>query len=142
MDATAQLGPVGAFRPLMYRTLIGLIASTGLRISEALNLCFKDIMADGLVIRETKFGKSRIVPLHPTTQLAIEDYLAERRKLATTIAGHTGIDSLHRQKSVHFQGFGVDGASGVNNNDSTRARAGLPKRNHAKTGSSTMTRKS
>jgi integrase/recombinase XerD len=84
MEATAQLGPAGSFRPLMYRTLIGLLAATGLRISEALNLCFKDVMADGLLIRETKFGKSRIVPLHPTTQLAIEDYLVQRGKLATT----------------------------------------------------------
>ncbi len=84
MDATAQLGPAGPFRPLMYRTLIGLLASTGLRISEALDLCFKDVLADGLLIRETKFGKSRIVPLHSTTQAALEEYLGERGKLATT----------------------------------------------------------
>jgi integrase len=84
MDATAQLEPAGSFRPMMYRTLIGLLASTGLRISEALNLSFKDVMTDGLLIRETKFGKSRIVPLHPSTRLALEDYLAERGKLATT----------------------------------------------------------
>jgi len=84
MDAAARLEPVGSFRPLMYRTLIGLLASTGLRISEALGLCFKDIMPDGLLIRKTKFGKSRIVPLHPTTHLALEEYLVERAKLATT----------------------------------------------------------
>ncbi|MCD2448901.1 tyrosine-type recombinase/integrase [Methylicorpusculum oleiharenae] len=84
MGAAARLEPADSFRPLMYRTLIGLLASTGLRISEALGLCFKDIMADGLLIRKTKFGKSRIVPLHPTTHLALEEYLVERAKLATT----------------------------------------------------------
>jgi transposase len=44
----------------MYSTLIGLLAATGLRISEALGLCFRDITPDGLVIRETKFRKSRL----------------------------------------------------------------------------------
>lgn len=96
MDATAQLGPAGSFRPLTYRTLIGLLASTGLRISETLNLCFKDVLADGLLIRETKFGKSRIVPLHPSTQLALEDYLAERGKLAT-IDDHVFISMWRRR---------------------------------------------
>lgn len=81
MAATAQLSPAGSFRPLMYRTLIGLLASTGLRISEALGLRFKDIMADGLLIHQTKFGKSRIVPLHPTTRVALDEYLVERGKL-------------------------------------------------------------
>lgn len=84
MNATAQLRPADSLRPLMYRTLIGLLAATGLRISEALALCFNDVMSDGLLIRETKFGKSRLVPLHPTTRCALEDYLVERGKLATT----------------------------------------------------------
>ncbi len=96
MNATAQIGPAGSFRPLMYRTLIGLLASTGLRISEALDLCFKDVMIDGLLIRETKFGKSRIVPLHSTTQAALEDYLAERGKLATA-DDHVFISQWRRQ---------------------------------------------
>jgi len=84
MDAAARLGPDGSFRPLMYRTLIGLLASTGLRISEALGLCFTDFTADGLLIRETKFGKTRIVPIHSTTHSALKEYLVVRGKLATT----------------------------------------------------------
>lgn len=96
MLAAARLGPAGSFRPLMYRTLIGLLASTGLRISEALSLCFKDIMADGLLIRETKFKKNRIVPLHPTVNLALENYLVERGKLAST-DDHLFISTWRRQ---------------------------------------------
>jgi integrase len=83
MAHAARLGPTGSLRPHMYRTLIGLLAATGLRISEALGLCFQDVTPDGLVIRETKFRKSRLVPLHPTTRAALEDYLLKRTRLAT-----------------------------------------------------------
>jgi len=98
MDAAARLEPAGSFPPLMYRTLIGLLASTGLRISEALGLCFKDITADGLLIRETKFGKTRIVPIHPTTHSALEEYLVVRGKLATT-DDHVFISTRRRRMS-------------------------------------------
>jgi len=83
MAHAAQLGPAGSLRPHVYRTLIGLLAATGLRISEALELCFQDVTADGLVIRETKFRKSRLVPLHPTTRAALEAYMVRRAQLAT-----------------------------------------------------------
>ena len=76
-----QLGPPGSLRPHTYSTLLGLLASTGLRISEALSLRMEDITQDGLVIRETKFKKSRIVPLHPTAVVALNDYLGQRRKV-------------------------------------------------------------
>ena len=82
MRQAAQLGPDGSLRPLMYSTLIGLLAATGLRISEALNLRFQDVTLDGLVIRETKFRKSRLVPLHPTTRAALDRYLDKRGQLA------------------------------------------------------------
>lgn len=78
---TAHLGPRGSLRPHLYRMLFGLLAVTGLRISEALALRFKDITPDGLVIRETKFHKSRLVPLHETTTAALEHYVAQRRQL-------------------------------------------------------------
>lgn len=83
MTHAAQLGPAGSLRPHVYHTLIGLLAATGLRISEALELCFQDVTPDGLVIRKTKFKKSRLVPLHPTTHAALEDYLVKRTQLAT-----------------------------------------------------------
>jgi integrase len=55
-----------------------LLAVTGLRISEALNLRLHDMTEDGLVIRETKFQKSRLVPLHPTTVSGLKRYLDRR----------------------------------------------------------------
>ncbi|KAB2944859.1 MAG: tyrosine-type recombinase/integrase [Rhizobiaceae bacterium] len=59
-----------------YRTMIGLIAVTGLRRSEALDLRVDDLSADGvLTIRRTKFRKSRLVPLHPTAHAVLRQYL-------------------------------------------------------------------
>lgn len=82
MVQAEQLGPTGSLRPHVYRTLIGLLAATGLRVSEALNLRFHDLTVDGLLIRETKFHKSRLLPLHPTTRAALASYLLKRRQLA------------------------------------------------------------
>lgn len=65
-----------------YYTLFGLLACTGLRLSEALHLRYADITIDGLVIRRTKFRKRRLVPLHSTARAALERYLEERRPYA------------------------------------------------------------
>ena len=62
-----------------YSTLFGLMACTGLRVSEATHLRLDDITSDGLVIRRTKFRKSRLVPLHETAERALERYLQQRR---------------------------------------------------------------
>jgi integrase len=78
----ARLGSPGSFQGKMYSTLFGLIATTGLRFSEAACLRFSDITPDGLIIRQTKFRKSRLVPLHPTTSTALNRYLADRRRVA------------------------------------------------------------
>jgi integrase len=61
LEAAAALGPRRSLRPRAYVTLLGLIAATGLRISEALALRLDDITSTGLVIRETKFRKSRVI---------------------------------------------------------------------------------
>jgi integrase/recombinase XerD len=69
----------------VYTTLFGLIAATGLRISEALDLRFDDLLPDGvLLIRRTKCGKSRLVPLHSTVVDALDRYLQRRRALVVT----------------------------------------------------------
>ena len=80
LKAAAALGPHGSLRPKMYVTMLGLIAATGLRISEALALRVGDITPAGLVIRQTKFRKNRLVPLHPTTRCALHIYLIAREK--------------------------------------------------------------
>lgn len=67
-----------------YRTLLGLIAVTGLRKSEALDLHLDDLSPTGvLTIRRTKFRKSRLVPLHPTAMDALRGYLALRLRTTT-----------------------------------------------------------
>lgn len=72
-------------RRQVYGTLLGLIAATGLRISEALDLRLYDVLPDGVLqIRRTKFGKSRLVPLHSTAANALEGYLEQRRHLVVT----------------------------------------------------------
>lgn len=67
----------------IYAVLFGLIASTGLRISEALNLTLSDVLPDGILhIRKTKFGKSRMVPLHPSMMRILDRYLELRLAVA------------------------------------------------------------
>ena len=69
-------------RRATYSTLFALLACTGLRVSEAIRLRFADITSDGLVIRCSKFGKSRLVPLHETARAGLERYLAQRHPYA------------------------------------------------------------
>jgi integrase/recombinase XerD len=76
--SASKLPPAGSIRPWTFTTLFSLLAVTGLRISEALNLRLHDITEDGLVIRETKFQKSRLVPLDPTTMVGLKRYLDRR----------------------------------------------------------------
>jgi integrase/recombinase XerD len=94
-----NLGPADSLRPHTYRTIFGLLASTGLRISEVLRLHFDDMTPDGLVIRETKFKKSRLVPLHETAVDALEAYLEHRRRRASDdphiFVSHRGGGRLH-----------------------------------------------
>jgi len=72
-------------RRQIYVMLFGLIAATGLRISEALNLRFGDVLSGGVLhICETKFSKSRLVPLHETVAFALGRYLDRRRRFAGT----------------------------------------------------------
>jgi integrase len=81
MHAASQAG-YRTLRRATYSTLFGLLACTGLRLSEAIHLRYGDITSDGLVIRRTKFRKSRLVPLHYTTRAALERYLEQRRSYA------------------------------------------------------------
>lgn len=70
-------------RHQLYVMLFGLIAATGLRVCEALGLKLDDIQPGGVLhIRETKFRKSRLVPLHATVIEALDRYLALRRQHA------------------------------------------------------------
>jgi integrase len=80
MDAALKLEPPHSSSAQTFVTLIGLLAATGLRISEALNLQLSDVTPDGLLIRKTKFQKTRLVPLHHTVAARLERYLQRRRQ--------------------------------------------------------------
>lgn len=81
IEAACQLGHK-TLRGATYSTLFSLLACTGLRRSEAIHLRYADITPDGLVIRNTKFRKSRLVPLHETASSGLERYLQRRRPYA------------------------------------------------------------
>jgi integrase len=84
LKEAAKLPPEGSIRPATYTTLFALLAATGLRSSEALALTLEDVTDDGLLIRETKFRKSRLVPLHETVQRGLDDYLTRRAQVGTS----------------------------------------------------------
>jgi integrase len=78
LDAADTLTP--AFEAATWRTVIGLLAVTGMRPGEAMRLRLGDVnLADGVIrVEMTKFGKSRIVFLHPTACMAMSEYLQIR----------------------------------------------------------------
>lgn len=86
LAAARKLGPRGSVRPDTYETLFGLMASTGLRVSEAIHLRDADVdLTRGiLTVRQTKFAKSRQLPLHPSTVAALARYRRLRAKHAAT----------------------------------------------------------
>ena len=84
LGVARRLGPPGSLRPQTYSTLFGLLAVTGMRVSEARNLHLQDVTIDGLVIRETKCHKSRLLPLHETTYAVLDRYIGYRRHCAGT----------------------------------------------------------
>ncbi len=82
MVETDHLKSSNGMRALTVKTLIGLLAATGLRPGEAAALELHDVDLQGqdLIIRESKFGKSRLVPIHPTTTQELKYYARERDK--------------------------------------------------------------
>lgn len=78
--AALSLPPAGGLRRWTYHHLFGLIAVTGMRLSEAIDLQRDDVDLEAgvLTVRLTKFGKTRLVPLHPTTSAALRNYAARR----------------------------------------------------------------
>jgi len=76
LAAAHGLKPDGP-RPLTYVTLFGILAATGMRLSEALHLEQTDVnlKQSTLTVRETKFKKSRLVPLHSSTTGALSRYV-------------------------------------------------------------------
>jgi integrase len=85
LEATSHLAPEHGLRPATCRCVFGLLASSGLRISEALTLTRDDVnLATGILcIRESKFHKQRLVPLHPSVTASMVTYAGWRDQLVT-----------------------------------------------------------
>jgi len=85
LQAARRLPSAHGLRGPTYYCLFGLLAVAGLRISEARNLENEDVdLKDGvLTIRGTKFGKSRLVPIHSSTRKALSAYASRRDRFLT-----------------------------------------------------------
>ena len=83
LASALSLPPEGGLKRWTYYCLFGLLAVSGLRISEAICLKLEDVdlREDLLTIRGTKFGKSRLVPVHVTTRDILADYISRRERL-------------------------------------------------------------
>ena len=94
---------VSPLRAATYSTLIGLLAASGLRIGEAIKLDRGDLDWDEgvLLIRESKFGKSRLVPLHPSSMQALEGYARLRDDLQPRPADSSFFVSLNRNRLLY-----------------------------------------
>jgi len=91
LKAAKNRPSIDPLRPWTYHCLFGLLAVTGLRLGEALNLRTTDMdWSEGiLTIRGAKFGKSRLVPLHASTAKVLADYVKRRDcRFGTRTEGH------------------------------------------------------
>jgi len=123
-DVTALLAATDtlrtSFRTATYKTLLGLIAVTGLRVGEAISLDDGDVDCSRgvLVIRKAKFGKSREVPLHPSTVRALacyrrcRDWFVKRRRTKSFFVASVGTRLFYQNvhdtflKLVYAAGLG------------------------------------
>lgn len=83
VEVARKLPSKKGLRPHTYSTLFGLLAVTGMRVNEAISLQRKDVdlMQGILTIVQTKFGKSRLLPLHLSTQRALQKYEGKRNRI-------------------------------------------------------------
>jgi integrase len=108
LGCALALKPTDGLRRWTYHCLLGLLCVTGMRIGEAIRLQLDDVnLQEGLLtLRGTKFGKSRLVPIHPSTQEVLAQYRARReRGAAGATSGsffinsrghHLDIGDIHR----------------------------------------------
>ena len=89
-------------RGATYRVIFTLLYGLGLRVGEVARLCVGDVdlTRDLLVIRQTKFYKSRLVPFGPRMHLVLSDHLARRARPSETIPPSTAVFSLRGGRPV------------------------------------------
>ncbi|WP_292597343.1 tyrosine-type recombinase/integrase [Mesorhizobium sp.] len=111
-------------RPWTYYCLFGLLSVSGLRLGEARNLKLADVDFDTavLTIRGTKFGKSRLVPMHASTCAVLQDYLKRRRQhcaaqaafpylFTSQLGNRLDVGDIHRTFYVLSRQIGLRGAT-------------------------------
>ena len=86
-----------------YRTIFALLYGLGLRVGEVARLTVGDVDGDRrlLVIRKTKFGKSRLVPFGPRLGRTLEDYLALRRVRTRDLDAMSPLFTFTRRGAIH-----------------------------------------
>jgi integrase/recombinase XerD len=100
-EITRLLTTAGTMSPPLraatFTTILGLLAVSGMRIGEAVGLDRDDVDLDAgvLTVRGTKFGKSRQLPLHPTSTQALVNYARVRDALCPTPSGESFFLSSH-----------------------------------------------
>ena len=111
------------FRASTFTTMIGLLAATGMRIGEVIALARADLDWDEgvITVRSSKFGKSRELPLDPTTAEALAEYARLRYRVVPSPTSPTffvsakGTSVIYADFSVKFremvQSCGVGGDS-------------------------------
>jgi integrase/recombinase XerD len=106
--AARQLDP--PLRAATYEALFGLLGASGMRVGEGLRLLREDVdLADGVIrLRHTKFDRDRLVPLHPSTTVALRAYAARRDRLCpqpgtgTFFISHVGTALRHSPVHATF----------------------------------------
>ena len=103
MIEQAQVVIAQPLRSATYQTLIGLLASTGMRVGEVLRLDRSDLdRSEGVLrIRESKFGKSRLVPLDPSAVEALERYDHTRQRLLSDPSTSSLLVSLRGTRVIY-----------------------------------------
>lgn len=101
LQCALELPTTGGLRPWTYHCLLGLLSVTGLRIGEAIRLKAEDVnlQAGVLTVRGTKFGKSRLVTIHPSTGDVLEQYRARRE---TFLAGRAALTFFITRRGNHL----------------------------------------
>ena len=113
VEAAVRLPSPKGLRGLTYSTFFGLVAVTGLRMSEGVALDRDDVdLDDGiLTIRGTKFGKTRLVPVHPSTREALQGYAEQKDRIIPRSTSSAFCRSPPRRTSIRslkasqFSGF-------------------------------------
>jgi site-specific recombinase XerD len=106
LDATAVVAsPCSRLQALTYRTLLLLLYGAALRVSEAINLTLHDVDLDAqmLTIRNTKFYKTRLVPIGQDLTSVLSTYAAQRRVLALPQGEDSALLCSRTGNRLHYQ---------------------------------------